>query len=170
MLRDILLIMKRQPSTLVGHSCILGSLIACILLNATLPCLVSLGSRYERQRNESNNRSSEESTAAGGDNYLSKDSSQEHGEPVVLVEIGRVPNSRNSKLLGESDRNKELTNTTTEARLRDSSTRQQTRYNQLAKVDEASCTTFESLATIVGDTQTSVIIACFWHQSSRLVL
>jgi hypothetical protein len=87
-----------------GWSFILGSLIACILLNATLPCLVSLGSRYEMRRNESNNRSSEESTAAGGD-------SSHYGEQVVLVDIGLVANSRNSKL-GESDRNKELTNPT----------------------------------------------------------
>lgn len=141
-----------------GWSFILGSLIACILLNATLPCLVSLGSRYERRRNESNNRSSEESIAAGGDN-LSKDSSQD-GVQVVLVDIGRVANSRNSKL-GELDRNKEPTNPA-EAISRVSSTRQQTRSNQLAKVDEASCTTFdESFATVVGDIQTSVITACF---------
>jgi hypothetical protein len=136
-----------------GWSFILGSLIACILLNATLPCLVSLGSRYEMRRNESNNRSSEESTAAGGD-------SSHYGEQVVLVDIGLVANSRNSKL-GELDRNKEPTNPA-EAISRVSSTRQQTRSNQLAKVDEASCTTFdESFATVVGDIQTSVITACF---------
>jgi hypothetical protein len=33
-----------------GWSLVIGSLIACILLHATLPCMVSLGSRYERRR------------------------------------------------------------------------------------------------------------------------
>jgi hypothetical protein len=128
-----------------GWSFILGSLIACILLNATLSCLVFLGSRYERRRNETNNRSSDESTTAGGDNS-SNDGSHD-GEQGVLVDIGHVvANSRKSKL-GESDRNKELTNPT-EATSRVSSTSQQIRSNQLAKVDETSfTTTFESLSS-----------------------
>lgn len=33
-----------------GWSLVIGSLIACILLHATLPCMVSLRSRYERRR------------------------------------------------------------------------------------------------------------------------
>jgi Na+-driven multidrug efflux pump len=33
-----------------GWALVIGSLVACILLHATLPCMITLGSRYERQK------------------------------------------------------------------------------------------------------------------------
>lgn len=45
-----------------GFSFIIVSFIACLLLNVTLPCLVSLGGRYERRRNETNNKISQKAS------------------------------------------------------------------------------------------------------------
>ena len=64
-----------------GWSFIVGSFVACLLLHATLPCLVSLGSRYETRRTETKNRDLD---------HQSVDDAGAHPSRVVLFGMNRL--------------------------------------------------------------------------------
>jgi hypothetical protein len=85
----------REETLDPGWSFIVGSLVACILLNATLPCLVSVGSRYEKRRNETDFKSSDGSTDGGN---WSRGSAQGKDQQVAVVNIDRLDAEPNPEM------------------------------------------------------------------------
>jgi MatE len=61
-------------------SLIIGSLIACILLHATLPCMLSLGSRYERRQEHKRGRRH----VGGGGELTDQDETSDEEDPNEL--------------------------------------------------------------------------------------
>jgi hypothetical protein len=91
----------REESLDPGWSFIVGSLVACILLNATLPCLVSVGSRYERRRNETNFKSSDGSTDGGN---WSRGSAQENDQHAAVANIDRLDADPNPEMQAQESK------------------------------------------------------------------
>jgi hypothetical protein len=133
-----------------GWSFIVGSLIACILLNASLPCLVSLGSRYERRRNETNNKSSEESTDGGRDG----------SSKVVLVGMGRVLDSIEESKPADPTKNVQTKNQDKATTLQISPMMEKFKSDLRVKkeeIEEKSYTT----ADTAHDGMSSLVTSCF---------
>ena len=55
-----------------GWSLVIGSLIACLVLHATLPCMVTLGSRYERQKRHADGNSTSDDDDTSSDEDAAK--------------------------------------------------------------------------------------------------
>ena len=84
-----------------GWSFIYGALTTFLLLNACLPCIVSLGSRYERRRNIEGpkKRSSDDTTDVSDEYGKSSAGSSQARDQVLIVGINQLlSNSRDPAL------------------------------------------------------------------------
>jgi hypothetical protein len=88
-----------------GWSFIVGVVTACLLLNLTLPCLVSLGSRYERKRKSKTLDDDDKSTSSSsswkehvrGENASQSTTAQDNPKPVAKSKVSTRHKGENNQ-------------------------------------------------------------------------
>ena len=79
---------RNETSVDPGWSLIVATLVTCLLLGFCLPCVVSLGSRYEKRRNRSKTRSIPRDN--DDDECDGRSRSSSHEKVVIVDDIGKA--------------------------------------------------------------------------------